>query len=235
MKEKYWNSEMREALAAEYALGTLQGRARRRFEHVLKEDPGLRAYAAAWQARLHPLGEAIAPVTPPKKVWLAIEARIQGRRPGLWHSLPFWRWLSATSAAALVLLAVYAGVWLPRLEAGKEYMVVVMSNPRSRPMMTVSWPTQDRKKTKLRIRVIGHQEMAPNTAWELWMMPGGDHNPRSLGLIATHETQEVEIPAHLLPALNAAWGMAMSVEPHGGSPSGVPSGPVLYSGQCTRI
>ncbi|MFN0316982.1 MAG: anti-sigma factor domain-containing protein [Burkholderiales bacterium] len=226
---------MREALAAEYALGTLQGRARRRFEHVLKGDPALRAYVTAWQARLHPLGETIAPVVPPKRVWQAIATRIQGRRPGLWQSLLFWRWLSASSAAALVLVAVYAGVWLPRLEAGKEYMVVVMSDQQSRPMITVSWPMQDRKKTKLRIRVIGHQDMAPNTAWELWMLAGEDRKPHSLGLITTHETQEVEIPAHLLPAINAAWGMAMSVEPHGGSPTGAPSGPVLYSGQCTRI
>ncbi len=232
---KYWNEEMRDALAAEYALGTLQGRARRRFEHVLKDDPALRAQVAVWQTRLLPLGEAIETVAPPKRVWRAIESRIRGRRRGLWQSLPFWRGLSATSAAALVMVAVYAGVWLPRLEAGKEYMVVVMSDPQSRPMMTVSWPIQERNKAKLRIRVIGHQEMAPGTAWELWMLPGGDRKPHSLGLITTHETQEVEIPAALLPVVNAAWGMAMSVEPHGGSPSGVPSGPVLYSGQCTKI
>ncbi len=232
---KYWNEEMRDALAAEYALGTLQGRARRRFVHVLKDDPALRAQVSAWQTRLLPLGDAIEPVAPPKKVWRAIESRIQGRRGGPWHSLPFWRWFSATSTAALVAVAAYVGVWLPRLEANQEYMVVVMSDPQSRPMMTVSWPMQERKQAKLRIRVIGHQEMSPDTAWELWMLRGGDRKPQSLGLITTHETQEVQVPAELMPAVNAAWGMAMSVEPHGGSPSGLPTGPVLYSGQCTKI
>ena len=67
------------------------------------------------------------------------------------------------------------------------------------------------------------------------MMPQGGGKPTSLGLITTHETQDVDIPSYLMPAINAAWGMAMSVEPKHGSPTGTPSGPVLYSGQCTRI
>jgi anti-sigma-K factor RskA len=77
--------------------------------------------------------------------------------------------------------------------------------------------------------------MAPDTAWELWMLPGGDAPPRSLGLITTHETQYVELPAEVVRLLNGAAGMAMSVEPRGGSPTGKPTGPVLYSGRCVQI
>ncbi len=228
---------MRDALAAEYALGTLQGRARRRFERVLKEDPALRWQVDQWQERLLPLSEGITPVTPPARVWRSIDARIQGRaRPsGIWQHLPFWRWLSATAATALVAVSVYWGLWLPTHNANKEYMVVVMSDQQLRPMMTVSWPMEDIGKAKLRIRVIGHQEMSPDTAWELWVLGGAERKPLSLGLITTHETQEVTIPSELLAAVNAAWGMAMSVEPKGGSPLGKPTGPVLYSGPCTKI
>jgi anti-sigma-K factor RskA len=77
--------------------------------------------------------------------------------------------------------------------------------------------------------------MDPGTAWELWLLPGGERKPVSLGLITTHETQTVQVPAHLLPAIDAAWGLAMSVEPEGGSPTGAPTGPVLYKGRCTRM
>jgi anti-sigma-K factor RskA len=49
---KYRNELVREALAAEYALGTLQGRARRRFERSLKDDPALRRHVAGWSARM---------------------------------------------------------------------------------------------------------------------------------------------------------------------------------------
>jgi anti-sigma-K factor RskA len=76
--------------------------------------------------------------------------------------------------------------------------------------------------------------MAPDTAWELWMLPGGDKPPVSLGLISTHETQTLTVAEQLAPRLDEAWGLAMSLEPKGGSPTGVPTGPVLYKGQCVR-
>ena len=230
------NPRLREALAAEYALGTLQGAARRRFERELKADPDLRAQVEHWQTRLHPMSDWVAPVNPPARVWHAIQARVQGRaRPtGLWHNLAFWRALAGAGAVAVLVLALSLGLYRGHGLGDSEHMIVVMSDQKARPMMTVSWP-MTRERGRLRIRVIGHQEMAPDTSWELWMLPGADGKPRSLGLITTHETQEVTVPDELMPAINAAWGMAMSVEPKHGSPTGAPTGPVLYSGQCTRM
>jgi anti-sigma factor ChrR (cupin superfamily) len=62
--------------AGDYALGTLQGEARRRFERRMADDPGLRAEAEAWEARLAPLAEGLRPVAPPKRLWTAIAAKI---------------------------------------------------------------------------------------------------------------------------------------------------------------
>jgi anti-sigma-K factor RskA len=101
--------------------------------------------------------------------------------------------------------------------------------------MAVSWQADDRGERRVRIRVLGHAEMAPETAWELWMLPGGDRAPVSLGLITTHETQSMRVSPQLAAQINAAWGLAMSVEPKGGSPTGLPTGPVLYKGQLTRL
>jgi anti-sigma-K factor RskA len=234
---KYRNELVREALAAEYALGTLQGRARRRFERSLKDDPALRRYVAGWQERLAPLDGALAPVQPPARVWHAIQRRItaSGARRGLaalWDNLGFWRGAAFASVAAALLLAASVGVLRPERS---ELMVVVMSDEHAAPKMTVSWQTDDRGDKRMRIRVLGHAEMAPDTAWELWMLPGGDRKPLSLGLITTHETQSVVVPRELAAQVNAAWGLAMSVEPTGGSPTGLPTGPVLYKGQCTRL
>jgi anti-sigma-K factor RskA len=234
---KYRNEAVREALAAEYALGTLQGHARRRFERSLKDDPALRRYVASWRERLAPLDGAVAPVQPPARVWRAIQRRIarSGARRGLaalWDNLGFWRGAAfASLAAALILTASLGALWPER----SELMVVVMSDERAEPRMTVSWETDDRGDKRMRIRVLGHAEMAPDTAWELWMLPGGDRKPLSLGLITTHETQSVVVPRELAAAVDAAWGLAMSVEPDGGSPTGLPTGPVLYKGQCTKL
>ena len=43
------------ALAAEYVLGTLRGRARARFERVLREDARARERVALWERALSPL------------------------------------------------------------------------------------------------------------------------------------------------------------------------------------
>jgi anti-sigma-K factor RskA len=68
----------------------------------------------------------------------------------------------------------------------------------------------------------------------MWILPEGDGKPISLGLITTHETQVMRIPAAMAAKLDAAPGLAMSVEPAGGSPTGLPTGPVLYMGKSIK-
>jgi anti-sigma-K factor RskA len=231
---KYRDQQLRDALAAEYALGTLQGRSRRRFERSLKDDPQLRAIVAQWQSRLAPLDALAEPVQPPARVWHAIRDRSQpgSRRRSVWANLGLWRSAALVSTAAA--LAVSLATLAPSRHA-PETMVVVMSGEDANPAMTVSWPAQAKGETKLRIRVLGHPEMAAGTAWELWLLPGGDQKPVSLGLIGTEAAQELTIPPRLVPLIDRAWGLAMSVEPSAGSPTGLPTGPVLYKGQCTKL
>ena len=76
-------------LAAAYALGTLKGGARRRFETLLARDPALRRLIGDWQTRLLPLHElqARSPIAaadeaneavqaPPLRVWAQIAAQL---------------------------------------------------------------------------------------------------------------------------------------------------------------
>ena len=231
---KYTNPQLRDAIAAEYALGTLQGAARRRFERSLKDDPQLRRLVAQWRDRLAPLDELAEPVQPSARVWRKIENRIGGASRGrAWlGNVAFWRGASLISAACAVLLAVYVALLLPR---SPERMVVVMAGDQGKPAMTVSWPMQPRGKPKLRIRVMGHPEMPPGTSWELWMLPEGNQKPVSLGLIGTEPMQELAVPENAAPMINRAAGLAMSQEPAGGSPTGQPTGPVLYKGLSSPI
>ena len=240
----YLTSEMGDQLAADYVLGTMPGRTRQRFEAMLKLSPQLRRTVAEWEARLTPMASAVPELAPPKHVWRAIQERIFGRhtvnrdqQSTWWSSLGFWR--TATGFAVIALVASSLLVLEPAVDdtsidpTTDSMMVVVMEDTQTQtPAMTVSWESGGANHRLLRLRVIGHAEMAPDTAWELWMMPRGDGAPISLGLITTHELQTLRVPGALAQPLDEAWGLGMTVEPKGGSPSGRPTGPMLYRGPC---
>ena len=240
----YLTPEIGDQLAANYVLGTMPARTRQRFEAMLKLNPQLRKAVAAWEARLTPMESAVPEIAPPTRVWRAIQTRIFGKhtvnrdqQSTWWSSLAFWR--TATGFAVIALVASSLLVLAPTADnstidpATDSMMVVIMEDARTQaPAMTVSWESGGPKHRMLRLRVMGHAEMAPDTAWELWMVPRGDGAPISLGLITTHELQTLRVPGALAQPLDDAWGLEMTVEPKGGSPSGRPTGPMLYRGPC---
>ena len=232
----YKNPQLRDRLAAEYVMGTLRGRARARFQALLRYDPGLRRIVSEWEARLTPLSAAAGEITPPARVWQAVARRVAGGRPGAaWTGLAFWRGLAVTSTAFVLVLAAFIGV-APRPEAPMA-MVAVMNDDRGLPAMVVSWPSMKATRNPyVRIKVVQeHPVMAPGTTWEMWMLPGGREKPVSLGLITTDVDQTMRVRPALADSMESAWGLAMSVEPEGGSPTGAPTGPVVFKGQCVRI
>jgi anti-sigma-K factor RskA len=88
----------------------------------------------------------------------------------------------------------------------------------------------------VRVKVVQeHPVMASGTAWEMWMLPRGNEPPVSMGLITTDADQTMKLRPALAHRMEGAWGVAMSVEPAGGSPTGAPTGPVIFKGQCVRI
>jgi anti-sigma-K factor RskA len=127
----YADPELRERLAAEYALGTLRGAARRRFERLVAGDAHLRDVAEDWELRLNLLAESAPEVVPPAHVWEGIAERlgpaaapVRERRPHrLWESLGFWRALSLAAAGAAAALAVYVGLRPP--DVGREQIAAL--------------------------------------------------------------------------------------------------------------
>lgn len=70
------NQPLRDKLAAEYVLGTLQGGARRRFETWLRDDISLQHSVVEWQDCLQPMAEFSPPETPSPAVWQTIEKQL---------------------------------------------------------------------------------------------------------------------------------------------------------------
>lgn len=233
----YKNPELRDRLAAEYVLGTLRGRARARFESLQRYDPGLRRIVTEWEDRITPLVFAAGEIAPPARLWPALARRIAGtaRNEGWFANLAFWRGLAVTSSAFVLILALFIGM-APRPELPMA-MVAVMNDEQGQPAMVVSWPPMKATRDPhIRIKVVqAHPTMAPGTSWELWMLPPGKAAPVSLGLISTDVDQTMKLKPGLAGKMEGAWGMAMSIEPERGSPTGAPTGPVIFKGQCVKI
>jgi len=230
-------SELREQLASEYVLGTLRGQARARFQNLLKYDPALRQGVAEWEQRLLPLAVAQGEIAPPARLWQRIAARIAGR-PGTgrwWAGLAFWRTCAITTAAAVLALGIYIGT-LPKPEPPIA-MVAVMTDEQARPAMVVSWPQlRDARDPHVRVRILqAHPPLPPGASWQLWLLPGAKAAPIPLGLVGPDRMQTIRLDRSQIKNVWQSWGIALSVEPEGGSPTGAPTGPVIFKGQCVKV
>ncbi|MDH5534052.1 MAG: anti-sigma factor [Betaproteobacteria bacterium] len=234
---RYRDPELRDRLAAEYVLGTMSARARARFKSLLKYDAGLRGVVAQWETRLSPLANAAPAVEPPARLWQGIESRIrpQRRAPGFWNALGFWRSLAAAGITAALVVAIFLG-GAPATDPPVD-MVAVMTDKQSAPAMMVLWPQQKTKEYPyLRVQAVYPPQILPGTSLELWMLPTGSAPPVSLGLVNPAEaTQLVKMKAALARTVGEAWGVALSMEPQGGSPTGKPTTGFLYEGQCVKV
>jgi len=228
--------ELRERLAAEYALGTLRGRARARLRRWMREDAALARAVAEWEARLSPLAEAVQPVRAPARVWSEIETRL-GAGPasaGWWDRVAFWRpfgiLASGAMAALLAVVALLPAGRPPPVEPTPASYIAVLSDPRTQRPVLVA--TAARRDARLSVRALDPAILVAGRSLELWAVPkrGG---PKSLGLLeAEHATLKLAGDADRV--LGDVPLLAVSLEPPGGSPTGAPTGPVLYSGPCVK-
>jgi anti-sigma-K factor RskA len=232
----YNNPQLRDKLASEYVLGTLRGPARARFQSLLKYDAALRQLVADWESKLSPLALAASDIEPNARVWRKIAARIGlATKSGWWANVLLWRGLALTSLTLTLGLGIFFST-LPAPEPPMG-MVAVMSDERAQPAMVVSWPPPNaRRDPYIRVKIIqDHPTMAANTAWELWMLPGGKAAPVSIGLVGLEENQILKLRPEHAGMMSKAWGVALTIEPAGGSPTGAPTGPMIFKGQCVKV
>jgi anti-sigma-K factor RskA len=221
-------------LAAQYALGTLRGRARDRFVRAARSDPAIAAAAHAWEARLAALAASVPGVTPPPIVWTGIATRLGLRNAGQaglswWQRLGFWRGFALASFAAAIILSTVQLMSPAVLPA--ESLVVVLAGPDARPAMIA---TAARGEPVLTLKPVADLRPGTGRAFELWALPEGGV-PQSLGVLPAVGVAKVPLRAPSGEALARVPTLAISLEPAGGSPTGQPTGPVLYTGNVERF
>ena len=271
------------ALAAEYALGTLDADERAQIETTMSADKDFTAMVQAWEYRLGVLNQMVGSVEPRPEVWDRIKAAAGLAGPQAPLVLPEpplppppaapegvappavtdnsnvirlsaqarrWRNIATVAAAiaAALVVMIAVGAYQPDLlpdglrPKPRTQVVEVKAPPAAAPsaqyvavlqkdggspafILTVDGATRN-----FTVRRVGAQP-EPGKSYELWIVSDKLQRPRSLGVIGGGDfTARPVLSAYAPEVVNQAT-YAVTVEPEGGSPTGVATGPIVFTGK----
>ena len=211
--------ETLDLLAAEYALGTLRGPARRSFERRRRREPFVDRRVTAWEERFALLALRLKPVAPSADVWPALQRRIGGSHGAL-----------RALVAAIALVAVLGFGWVVWQELRPPQAMAEFAAASGETLWHVELAARG---DRLEIATLGKPVVPDARARELWALPEGGA-PVSLGLMPASGELRLALDSRQRAALKAAANIAVSDEPAGGSPTGAPTGDVLYIAAIVR-
>jgi anti-sigma-K factor RskA len=247
------NPELLDHLAASYALGSMRGPARRRFETLAREQPTVRASILLWQERMASLTEIQSEVAPSPNVWKRIELALEHEAASATTSLSAvpslsaaagalddkapslvdraredlrraLSWWRAAALASVLVATLSVLIFAPWRAVPELQFVAVLADDQSAANLLVSVDAQQKF---LHLKRVGQYREAADKSLQLWALPVGGA-PRSLGVLGDGTDFKVALSG----AKDLAVPMlAVSLEPKGGVPSaGGPTGPVLFKG-----
>ncbi|MGQ0622538.1 MAG: anti-sigma factor [Panacagrimonas sp.] len=245
----YDNPELMRQLGAEYALGTLRGPARRRFERLFHTHSEARAQVDFWEQRLSEFGQIVIPVAPPVTARSELLRRTEPpvltapprRRKGVTSRRRRTRWTwpyvagFATAASlglafllgqrsAVAPLSAPSSPLAATEQSGEELPTYVaqLGMPASGMRWLISASSGHR-----RLTVVASDDFLQvgRHSVQLWgVVPGTA--PVALGVLPTvrDASASFEIPASLR---RQPVRFLVSLEPAGGSSDDGPRGPVM--------
>lgn len=250
--------ELLDRLAASYALGTLRGAARRRFEAMAREQAPVRAAALIWQSRFSSINELQPDVAPAPAVWTRIEnlvlaereqaalqaarakATAQSENDKRWsawlRSLTVWRVASAAGAVATVA-AVTVGLNL-RQELGSE-IAKLQTQLQATPQIEYVAVLADDKAAASMLVTFDPKNKKLTLQRVGGYQEASDRSlqlwalppsggPKSLGVLTNDKLLRLTAGENDVREVPT---LAISLEPKGGVPSETgPTGPVLFKG-----
>ena len=237
-----------DGLAAEYVVGSLGPAERAQVAARCRRDVTLREAIKDWERRLGTLADRVPGIEPPAHLYSTIAKRIWGQggqsieraeATPLRRSARRWRGLAVGAGALAACLALIV-VWLFQNSPGPPTAFVAelhrnaggstadeSARAAGPPGFVVSLDLAAHtiKITPATVRP------APRRSYQLWLMQGGSAAPSSLGLVSQSEptTSAWRTPATPADLVNAT--LSVSLEPEGGSPTDMPSGPIIFIGR----
>jgi anti-sigma-K factor RskA len=287
-------SEDHIALAAEYALGTLDADERAQVDAMMSVDKDFAAMVEAWQHKLGALNQMVGSVEPRPELWDKIKAAIglsEAQAPlvlpealmqvapeaaAIEQAFPApaadtagvqdsnvirlsararrWRnvatFTSAVAAALVVMIAtqiyqpdllpdairprprtqvVEVKTAAPPAPSSAQYVALLQKDATSPAFIL----TVDAATKNFTVRKVGAQP-EPGKSFELWIVSDKLQRPRSLGVIGGNDFTARPVLSGYAPEVVSNATYAVTVEPEGGSPTGVATGPIVFTGKLVE-
>ena len=220
----YSDPRLQNLLAGEYVLGLLRGAARARFERLLMESRTLAAEVTAWEGRFASWALQLSPIAPPGYLEWRLMGRVRADSRGRGTAMrnTFWRTWAVAATVVLAIVVVTQRLTPPTEVKAAEF--ALMSDAKGNPLWLISVHPEA---NRVDMKVVTPNPPPAGKSYELWMIPDGG-KPVPMGLMNETGQASETVSTELLARLGQAKALAISEEPQGGSPTGQPTGPVLW-------
>ena len=243
-----------DTLAADYVMGLLDSASEAAADERLEHDEAFARAVNGWRMRLSDFDTSAEPETPTAQLWQRIAQSTKTDRSGtvpagmrgamrgatLWHNLRFWRVTGLVGTAAAIIFAFLAiGAIttsknlrrdLIALAQRKPVYVAVLVNDPTREVGAVVNAYANGRVELIPLKTIEVPQGRSLQVWTLWDRAVG---PRPVGL--TGQARALELNLDELPETSANQLFEITLEPEGGSPTGRPTGPILFKGSTAKV
>jgi anti-sigma-K factor RskA len=231
------------ALAGEYVLGLLSAAEAEDLERRMAEDAELRAAVREWREHFQDLDRTADPATPSPGLWRRIEADLDPREEAaggasfglaerLWSSLAFWRGAALAGAVASALFAVALATTGVRSGPQPIVIAVMQGSVAERDGEPASVIVEAFEDGSIRLVPLADMEVPQGRTLQVWTLWDAARGPVSVGLL--DELRGARMDRGGLPPPRPEQIYEISLEPRGGSPTGRPTGPILFKGSAAR-
>lgn len=225
-------AEHDKTLAAEFVLGLLDGEALAKAERRLASDAAFAREVETWRTRFMAFDDATEPRPASDALWRKIEAAIESRAPlapaaapsawsRLWSNIAVLRAATIATSFAALLFAIGLGV---AMRYAQQPVMVAVLLDGDRPGAVVHAFADGR----VVLVPLTTMNVPEGRVLEVWTLPSRERGPVSVGLMSQARTLKLNLKGLTAPRLDQLF--EITLEPAGGSPTGRPTGPVLFKG-----
>jgi len=241
----YLRPERLDALARDYAMGLMQGRARRRFESVLRSSRQAELATLAWQARLAHLAAPVPPLQPSPALWQRLEARLQApaaAAPAPPTPARLWLWQlfsgrtlgGALAGVLLALVVLRQQPSLLGLEPAGETLpasyVGLLLDASGKPSLLASSRRHGRTLT---VKMLQPLAIPAGQVALLWALPKDGGAPFAVGPVPARGSSSIPLPADAEKLFFTVTRLAVSFEPDFAAQA--PAAPFVLTGNCVKL